>query len=64
MRGRHDGFRGGGKVTSELLLLLIGANWKARFKQAEIMAKTKLHHTQGLGSPMVHPAKGHHPNLS
>ena len=45
MGGRHNGLRGGGKVASELLqLLLIGANWEARFKQAEIMAGTKLHY--------------------
>ena len=44
MRGQHDGLHGGGKVASEiLLLLLIGANWKARIKQAEIVAETKLH---------------------
>jgi len=47
MCGRHDGLRGSGKVTSELLLLLIVANWKARFKQAEIVAGTKLHCGQG-----------------
>ena len=48
MRGHHDGLRGGGKVTSEFLcLLLIGANWKARFKQVKIMAGTKLRCSKG-----------------
>ena len=64
MRGHHDGLRGGGKVASELLLLLIGAKWKAQFKQAEIVAGMKLCHGQGQGSPILHPAKGHRPNPS
>ena len=45
MHGHHDDLRGDGKVTSELLQLpLIGANWEARFKQAEIVARMKLRH--------------------
>ena len=47
MRGYHDGLCSGGKVASELLLLLIGANWKARFKQVKIMAGTKLRCSKG-----------------
>ena len=48
MHGHHDGLYGNGKVTSELLLLLlIGANWKAKFKQVEIMAGMKLCRGQG-----------------
>ena len=48
MHGRHDGLYGGDKVASKLLLLLlIDAYWKARFKQAEIMAGMKLRHGQG-----------------
>ena len=47
MRGRYNGLRGDSKVANDLPLLLISANWEAWFKQAEIMAGTKLHYGQG-----------------
>ena len=57
MRGHHDGLHGSGKVTSELFLLLIGANWKARFQQVEIMAGTSYTIARAKAAPWRTPLR-------